>query len=243
MTGCGSPDWERIKKAGILSRLGDPAELSSRILSGVSWIRTGDVLYYDDQSRGLGNHILSGAPAGYTEALVTDCWMYGGKSILLTTNAAAGATAEIKYGLPNVGGTRIGFEFNYLLGANAKSLLLELNRLGSGWEKTAYLKYLVSGAHLQYYDEVAGFTDLAAGISQPGIVLPVSYMKLAMDVADNLYIGVWHNGAYYNLSTSPILVGESEAPYLLTGRIALTGDGVGAATVHINKIVVTQNEL
>ena len=238
-----APDGYSYKKWGILSQLDDPAEMASRILSGVSWIRTGDVIYYDDQSKGLGNHILICDGAGCSEVLDTGCWLYGGQSIELTTAAAITNRAFLRYVLPAVVSTRLGFEFNYYLGANPYAITLEIGKRGGGERSIGYLRYNASVSELQYFHGELGWTALVADLLAPAIALPAAYLKLAIDVENGLYIGAWHNREYYNLSTAPLEVYDNDDPQLIQGLITLQTDGVGAAVANIDKIVFTQNEL
>ena len=238
-----APDGYSYKKWGILSQLDDPAEMASRILSGVSWIRTGDVIYYDDQSKGLGNHILICDGAGCSEVLDTGCWLYGGQSIKLTTAVASTNRGFLRFALPATTLGRVGFEFNYYLGANVHSLRLQIGVWAGGLRKKGYLRYHVGETALQYYNVETGWYNLAEDILPPVIALPTAYLKLGVDIGESLYIGAWHNGVYYNLSTEILESYEEAGPQLIEGLITLQTDGVGAAVANIDKIVFTQNEL
>jgi len=241
----GTPDWGHTGPKETTFGLDDLGEQAVRLGSPHLWDRRGDVLWLTDFRNGLGDMIVAGPPLLGTVSLFTGLARQGAFCVQLAANVSA--TVGLEKGLPYPVLSRIGLEFSFSVVLRSAYILAEIQADNTVDAMLGYVRYDQGADELQYmqvpfppaWEAFATALNPIRGVTCPNT------LKVVVDLAatpPEFVRVIFNNVTYTNIAGVPLFAAATAGRAFVYVRVRHEADAGGDATIHIDNVIVTQNE-
>ncbi len=238
----GTPDWGVTAGRSKVYQLTDMGELAVRLGSIVSFDRRGDVTFLDSFEFGLRAWTASTSGAGAAVDITTGAARSGFASARLVAGSDSNRAASIQHLDIMPALSALGAECSFALSSTIETLDLE-HQIFDGTDFIDWrVRWDETNTRLQYFDSSGAWVTFATGVDLAGGAGLFHTMKLRVDFAKRQYINVVFNETSYGLDgIAPQVTASPLRPQLIT-EILLTGRSGQNDRVHIDDVILTQNE-
>lgn len=240
--GHGTPDWGLTAGQVTVYQLTDMAELAVRLGSIVTHDRRGDVIWLDNFEDGLGKWDSSSSGAGAGVGLSSARARSGWLSALLTAGSDGSRYAEIYRGFNLPVLSRLGVEISFNVPVAFESLVLQLHVLDGSTRYRFEVTYDDANNRLDRLNDAGGLTTVASSVILAGWGKMFHTLKLVGDLTTGKYQRLILNDATYDLSDGAAFSSADAGAARLEMTLRVTGRSAQNDTVHIDDVIVTQNE-
>ena len=226
---------------GDVLRIGN-AELASRLGSAKSWDWRGDLVYFNDFSRGLGNILKYYNGTGSGIALDPTYWVNGGYSLKLTGGSDGAGDAYIDVLIDHPPSRKLGLEVHVSGDISFEYLYIRLEVRIGAWASFAGLKLLPPGApDVLYLNDANAWVKI--GDSYFGTV-PESFnhLKIVADFDTGYYLRALWGHTEYDLSAQAVYKAASSYLDQIYARIYLKSTAASNQVRYIDYVAVTVGE-
>lgn len=238
----GTSDWGLVGPKRTVFGLDDVGEAAVRLGSPHLWDRRGDSIIIDNFGEGLGMARPETLGAGAEVNLIGGRAFHGAFCANLIAGSDGLRQASLRYyhGLPLAG--PVGLEFSFTLHADVEYLTWEIHwHLGASiLQAEVQLDYVNS--RLEWEGPGGVFTAFATAVTLDAAAQSWNTGKLVGDFERREYVRFLLNGVVYDLTGNAVNeVGGGSNPHLVN-TVELQGAALTNPSIHIDRVIVTQNE-
>lgn len=238
----GGPDYGITRSRDVVYPVVDLSEHAIRLGAPVSFDRRGEVIFWDDFREGAAGWALVASGAGAASKVALDYAAARGYSLELTsgTDLSRYAKAEHQWGFHVL--TKLGIEFKFSLYADVESLQVLLYVYdGTNLHHFEIMIYPGTGV-AQYVDTVAAYQNFLAGLTFTKGKGYFHWLKLVVDLDTDLYTRFILDGVTTVMASyAGHVVASGLEPRALL-RVRCDSAAAETGTVHLDEVIVTQNE-
>ncbi len=239
----GYADYGLSAAVSTLSHVVDFGEMSARVRNQASVDRFGNVVMWEDWSRGIGMKIVPPGAGVETVTLWVNSLIGPGYFVKVMANGGASAITGIYGNYPIPVHSRVGVEVELQTDGLWADVQVFVAFVIDGINTVCTFQYVPVGNLLQVWDQPAGWVTVAAGVNLTGFVTGWHRVKLVMDPVTKLYVrlfvdGMPYNVAAYRASTAALIGDGLINTYIYFDGPAGAINGIG----YIGDVTVTVNE-
>jgi len=236
------PPWtSKYKMVTVFGNI-DNNELAARLGSLSLFDRRGQIFWYDGFEAANIHWFTQAIGAGSAVALDATIALLGENSLKLTAGTANPSMTDIVKSLAYPAAGKYGVEAAITTNNDLDEITLALIYYNGESRYSVVIRYLPATEVLQYYDENANYVTFATSVKLKDGLDVFNLWKLVVDVEEEKYVRFILNGTTHDLSSYLPRKTASTAARYLHINIGIKNVSGTAESVHVDNVIVTQNE-
>lgn len=218
------------------------AELAARLGSPKFFDRRGDVVFIDDFSSGLSKWWTTGSGDGNEQLITSEMVRSGGYSVKLVGGSTTPWYSYMRTAFPYPVLSKWGFEIHFCYTVAIDKMIIEFIHDDADDSYESSLQWDYTNPKLQYRDFLGTYRDTIVSFSPLDRDNLFHVLKLVVDLETHKYHRLIYNEETYDLSDYAVYKGGSQGDNYCEIRIWLYSRDENNDYVHIDNVIVTQNE-
>jgi len=236
----GGPDWSTGGQIGTVHTIEDLGELAARLGSPVTFDRRGNVVFLEDFESGDERWQTEGdesADMGWSAERARN----GGFCYKIETSKVSSANTGIHYKGSRPRLSSIGLEFSHGGGDDWNIMTARLRIYDGKYELNSWLRYHDATGVIDIYAD-GGFYIPIGTYKPPTTIREFYTIKLVADFKALKYKRLIANNQEIDLSSHTIYPVNNLTQQHMEIEIVVSSAATGIAHMHVDDIIVTQNE-
>lgn len=241
--GHGQPDWGGSAPLATVYSIQDLAELAARLNSIVTFDRRGNVIFLEDFEGSLSKCYHGTGGIGGSIAVNSERSRHGSFSCKMITGNAIDDYAYVGALVAYPVLSKMGIEICWTLPgtSNIKAIDLSLDLFDGTKDWYAFVQWVASSHTWQYHDG-DGWISLSPTVNYYEGDTQFNHTKLVADFVNKEYVRLIANNQVYDLGGIALpSTPSADNPYL-AGEVDTYTRVNAVCTVHLDSVIITQNE-
>ena len=238
----GTPDWGLVGPKSTTYGLDDLGEHAVRLGSPHFFDRRGDVMFQTDFRDGLGDVYVATTGTNGRAQLWTGYSRTGPYCLGLYCASDGTHEAVLWKDLPYAVASSFGLECSWSDDATIIFIAFGFQFVTPVLTYNADVRWVRIGSVLEYVNAGGVRVPFAAGVSYDNIPRVGNTVKLVGDLVNNNYMRVLWNNTLYSLAGIPLNGPGGGGPARLACYVRVVGTNLVHTEVHVDNVIITQNE-
>ena len=237
------PDYTSKWKNRTISSLVDNGELAARLGSIVTYDRRGNVVWMDDFEHSANKWSLLGAGTGNNLGISAAASRNGDSSMELTTGNDGARLAQMRQILGYPALSNHGLEFSFTYADELDYLRASFSIYDGALVHQFWINIDQTNQRVQYYDDGGNWVNTGITFEEIHFQPVFTPVKIVADVINNNYVRLIYGAETFDMAGIGTLAGIDASEPQIRILIAAHSNVAKNATVYIDDVIVTQNEV
>lgn len=240
----GAPDDSNVRVEGMIVRIEDIGEWFRRLIPGVVYYRSGNLVFRDCFDSGLAAWYLGIHDADGFIRLTTDYYPSDGLAAGLCAGIGFGLEVNMILTLPFVKSSRVGLHVREFAELTTEYIEHTLQQNDNDWSNSFVVRVHTNPVKITYKDKNGDFQDVPGQPTFPTLYEDFYHVKLVGDYEKHEYVAIYLNEFYMPMTGIGCLYVKNVPPSntYIDLRVHTMFSG-GVIDAVFDSITVTQNDL